>query len=232
MTQERRFFGSDRSARVVVLGRHEIAVQVRVANECPALNAVVFVRTSVVVDKLSPAVASVPVKENNMRHTPLLTILVFVAGLSTGFLARSPSVGALQKTDANAADLAAIEKLHQKDIEVTLSQDPKGLMDIWTEDAVRYSLNPGSPPVVGKQAIGADNQKGRVENPGFKVLSYEPKYNGMQIAGGLACELFQADAKFKLPPEEQPQSWRGTGIRILRRESDNSWKFAVLIWDR
>ncbi len=33
--------------------------------------------------------------------------------------------------------MAGIEKLHQKDIEVTLSQDPKGLLDIWTEDAVR-----------------------------------------------------------------------------------------------
>jgi hypothetical protein len=31
-------------------------------------------------------------------------------------------------------DLAAIEKLHQEDIEATLSQDAKGLIDIWTED--------------------------------------------------------------------------------------------------
>jgi ketosteroid isomerase-like protein len=186
----------------------------------------------VIIDKRSQAVATVAVKETNMRHTPLFPILVFVAGFGTGFLARSPSLGAPQRTDTHAADLAAIEKLHQKDIEVTLSQDPKGLIDIWTEDAVRYSLNPGSPPVVGKQAIGADNQKGRAENPGFKVLSYEPKYKGIQIAGSLACELFEGDAKFKLSPEGQPESWRGTGIRVLRRESDNSWKFAVLIWDR
>jgi hypothetical protein len=29
------------------------------------------------------------------------------------------------------ADLAAIKKLEQEDIEVTLSQDPKGLEDVW-----------------------------------------------------------------------------------------------------
>jgi hypothetical protein len=82
-----------------------------------------------------------------VRRTPLFPILVFLAGLGTGFLARSPSVGARQRTDSNAADLAAIEELHQKDIEVTLSQDPQGLIDIWTEDAVRFSLNPGGPTV-------------------------------------------------------------------------------------
>jgi hypothetical protein len=110
-----------------------------------------------------------------MRSISLFPILVFVAGVGTGFLARSPTVGA-QTANARSADLAAIEKLHQKDIEVTLSQDPKGLVDIWTEDAVRYSLSPGSPPVVGKQAIEADNQKGRAENPGLKVLSYVPRW--------------------------------------------------------
>jgi ketosteroid isomerase-like protein len=167
-----------------------------------------------------------------MRRIPLFPILVFVAGFGTGLLARSQSVGATQRAETYSADLAAIEKLHQKDIEATLSQNPKGLIDIWAEDAVRYSLNPGSPPVVGKQAIAADNQKGRVENPGFKVLSYVPKFKDVQIAGNLACELFEADAKFKLSPESQTQSWHGKGIRVLRRESDNSWKFAVLIWDQ
>jgi ketosteroid isomerase-like protein len=167
-----------------------------------------------------------------MRRIRLFPILVFVAGFGTGFLARSPRVGAPQRADTHSADLAAIEKLHQKDIEVTLSQDPKGLIDIWTEDAVRYSLNPRSSPVVGKQAIEADNQKSRVENPGFKVLSYVPTYKDIQIAGSLACELFETDAKFKLTSEAQAESWHGKGIRVLRRQSDNSWKFAVLIWDQ
>ena len=61
------------------------------------------------------------------------------------------------RTDTRAADLAAIEKLHREDIEVTLSQDPKGLIDEWAEDGVRFT--PGSPPAVGKQAIGAENEK-------------------------------------------------------------------------
>ena len=82
-----------------------------------------------------------------MRRTSLVITIVFVAGLGIGYFARSP-VSALQRRDTHAADLAAIEKLRQKDIEVTLSQDPQGLIDIWTEDAVRFIS--GKPP--GRQA--------------------------------------------------------------------------------
>src|SRR5436853_5691126 len=110
-----------------------------------------------------------------MRRTSLVTILVFVAGLGVGYFARS-AIGTLERR-RNAADLAAIEKLHQQDIGVTLSQDPKGLIDIWTEDAVR--LGPGSVEDFGKQAIQARNEKVRIQYPDFKVLSYSPKYRNI-----------------------------------------------------
>jgi hypothetical protein len=77
-----------------------------------------------------------------MRRTSVFVALAFLAGLGLGYYARSIGLGTPHRTDAHAADMAAIEKLHQKDIEVTLSQDPKGLLDIWTEDAVRF--NPGT----------------------------------------------------------------------------------------
>jgi ketosteroid isomerase-like protein len=160
-----------------------------------------------------------------MSRNSVVTTIVFITGLGIGFFARS-ATGALQRR-THAADLAAIEKLHQKDIEVTLPQDPKGLIDIFTEDAVRFA--PGKPPVVGKQAIQADNEKGRAEYPGFKVLSYAPKYRNIQIEDSLAFEWFEAEAKFKLSPEAPPASWHGKGLRVMRRQSDGSWKFAVLI---
>jgi hypothetical protein len=65
-----------------------------------------------------------------MRRTSLLVTIAFLVGLGIGFLRRS-AVGTLQRKDTHAADLAAIERLHQEDIEVTLSQDPKGLVDVW-----------------------------------------------------------------------------------------------------
>jgi ketosteroid isomerase-like protein len=160
-----------------------------------------------------------------MRRS-LLTAIVFIAGLGIGYFARG-AMGTLRPGERHAADLAGIEKLRQKDIEVTLSQDPQGLVDIWTEDAVRFIQ--GKPPVAGKQAIAADNEKGRAANPGLKVLSYVPKFKNLQIEDDLACEWFASDANFKLSPDGPSQSWHGTGLRVLRRQSDGSWRFAVLI---
>ena len=160
-----------------------------------------------------------------MRRTSLKTILVFVAGLGIGFFARG-AVGTLQQRYTHKAELAAIEKLHQIDIEFTRSQD-KRLMDIWSEDAVCFM--PGSPPDVGKQAIQATNEKFGAEYPGFKVLSYAAKYKNIQIEDGLACEWGEHESQFKMSPEAPPISWHGTGFHMLKRQSDGSWKFAVMI---
>jgi ketosteroid isomerase-like protein len=161
-----------------------------------------------------------------MRRTSLITILVFVLGVGIGYFARG-AVGTLQQRHAHKADLAAIEKLHQLDIESTRSQDYKGLMDIWSEDAVR--IMPGGPPDVGKQAILADNQKFAAEYPGFKVLSYTAKYKNTQIEDGLACEWGEHESQFKMSAEAPPISWRGTGFHVLKRQSDGSWKFALMV---
>jgi uncharacterized protein (TIGR02246 family) len=162
-----------------------------------------------------------------MKRTSVFVTVGFLAGLGTGFFAHSAGVARLLRSEPHAADLAAIEKLHQKDIEVTLSQDPKGLLDIFTEDAVR--IVPGSPPAVGKQAIQAENEKGRAEYPGFKVLSYAPEYRNIQIENGWACEWGEHAAQYKLSPEAPPVSLRLKGFEVLRRRSDGSWRFAVLI---
>jgi ketosteroid isomerase-like protein len=159
-----------------------------------------------------------------MRRTSLITILV--AGLGIGYFARG-AVGTVQQRYTHKADLAAIEKLNQIDIEFTRSQDYRRLMDIWSEDAVRFM--PGSPPDVGKQAILATNEKFGAEYPGFKVLSYAAKCKDIQIEDGLACEWGEHESQFKMSPEAPPVSWHGTGFHVLKRQSDGSWKFAVMI---
>jgi ketosteroid isomerase-like protein len=162
-----------------------------------------------------------------MRRTSVFVALAFLAGLGLGYYARSIGLGTPHRTDAHAADMAAIEKLHQKDIEVTLSQDPKGLLDIWTEDAVRF--NPGNPPAVGKQAIQAENDAARAQLPGFKVLSYAAEYKNTQIEDGMACERGEHKAQYKLSQETPAVGLDLTAFHVLRRQADGSWRFAVLI---
>ncbi len=160
-----------------------------------------------------------------MRRISVFVTIAFLAGLGSGYFARSAASRFQRRS--HPADLAAIEKLHQKDIEVTLSQDPKGLTDIWTEDAVR--LLPGKPPDVGKQAIGAENEKFHAQYPGFKVLGYVAKYRNIQIEDGLACEWGEHEGQYKLSPEVPPISFSSAGLHVLRRQSDGSWKFALII---
>jgi uncharacterized protein (TIGR02246 family) len=166
-----------------------------------------------------------------MRRTSLITILVFVAGLGIGYFARSV-LGTLQQKYKHKADLEAIEKVHQEEIEVTLTQDQKGLIDLWAEDGVKF--NPGSPPAVGKQAIAAENEKFRAQYPGLKGFSYTSKYENLQVEDGLACEWFEKQGKYKLSPESPLASWRATGLQVLKRQNDGSWKGVMVFpisWD-
>jgi ketosteroid isomerase-like protein len=162
-----------------------------------------------------------------MRRTLVLVTLAFVAGLGIGYFARSAGIRTPRGTKTQATGLAAIKKLHQEDIEATLSQDPKGLIDIWAEDAVR--LNPAGPPAVGKQAIQAENQNVNTQYPGFKVLSYVPKYTNIQIEDGLACEWFEREGEHKLSSESPPAGWHAKGFQMLKRQGDGSWKFAFIM---
>lgn len=108
-----------------------------------------------------------------------------------------------------------------------MTQDPKRLMDEWAEDGVRFT--PGSPPAVGKQAIGAENEKFHAQYPGLKVLSYTSKYKNLQVEDGLACEWFEKKAEYELPPESPPVSWHANGLLVLKRQSDGSWRGEMIV---
>jgi hypothetical protein len=161
-----------------------------------------------------------------MSRIYVFIVISFLAGLSIGAFARSARTAAQDRSDAHGADLAAIAKLNQQDIEVTLSQAPQGLIDIWSDDGVR--IHEGSPPVVGKQAIGAENQKVHAQYPEFKVLKYTTEITSVQIAGGWAIEVGNVEAIYRMSAKDEPVNLKDTGMRLLKRQSDGSWKFALV----
>jgi hypothetical protein len=59
--------------------------------------------------------------------------------------------------------LAAIEKVHQRDMAATLSRDPVALTDLLTDEAIR--IGAGQPAEVGKQAITASNDRQTAKSP-------------------------------------------------------------------
>jgi uncharacterized protein (TIGR02246 family) len=161
-----------------------------------------------------------------MRHTSLLTLLVFVAGLGVGVLAGSAYTGILHRKDTRAADLAAIEKLHKADVAATLTQDPAALTTLWSDDGVNLGF-PGQ-PVVGIKSLGEAYAKFRAGYPDFQVLKYEPDIKDIQVADGWAIEVIDGESTYKLSAKDNPVTVKGESLRVLKRQSDGSWKFALV----
>ena len=156
--------------------------------------------------------------------------IVFSAGLVTGLFLRTTSMAASRQNDAShAADLAGIEKLHKADEACTLSQDPPCLTSLWSDDGINLGFQ--GAPVVGIKDIGEAYKKFHEQYPDFKVLKYAPDYKGMQtaIVDEWAMEVGYADATYKMSADAAPVSPpRTKGMRLLKRQSDGSWKFSLV----
>jgi len=161
-----------------------------------------------------------------MRRTSIFMTIAFLAGLGIGYFARSAGTGTLQQRDTHAADLAAIEKLHRADVEATLTQDLSALTTLWSDDAVNLGF-PG-PPVVGMKAMKEAYEKFQADYPDFKVLKYAPDIKDVQIADGWAIEVVNSEATYKTSAKDDPISVQNKGMRVLKRQSDGSWKFALV----
>ena len=161
-----------------------------------------------------------------MRRTSIFMTIAFLAGLGIGYFARSAGTGTLQQRDTDAADLAAIEKLHRADVEATLTQDLSALTTLWSDDAVNLGF-PG-PPVVGMKAVKEAYEKFQADYPDFKVLKYAPDIKDVQIADGWAIEVVYSEATYKTSAKDDPISVQNKGMRVLKRQSDGSWKFALV----
>jgi uncharacterized protein (TIGR02246 family) len=160
-----------------------------------------------------------------MRRTSVLMTLAFLAGVGVGFFARSARTGMLQQR-THTADLAAIEKLHKADVAATLTQDLSQLTTLWSDDAVNLGF-PG-PPVVGIKAMKEAYEKFQAGYPDFKVLKYAPRYKDVQVADGWAIEIIYGESTYKMSAKDNPVTVGGESMRVLKRQNDGSWKFALV----
>jgi len=129
--------------------------------------------------------------------------------------------------EAQAADLAAIRKLRQADIDATMTQELNALTTLWSDDAVNLGF-PG-PPVVGIKAMREAYEKFKKDYPKFQALRYANEMKQVQIADGWAIEISDSEATFKTSAKGDPIIVpRARGMRLLKRQSDGSWKFAVV----
>ena len=162
-----------------------------------------------------------------MIRISALLLAAFLSGFGFSSFSRANRAGKPpQQKSSQESDLAAIEKLHKADIEATLKQDPAALVSVWSQDAVKLDV-PGS-PVVGLKALSEMYEKFRADYPDFKVLKYAPVITEVQIVDGWAIEVGTFEATYKMSAKDAPVSVSDKGVRVLKRQIDGSWKFAVV----
>ena len=143
-----------------------------------------------------------------------------IVGCLLGASAAIALVG--QENVAREAKLG-IERLHQQDVEATLSDKADELAKLWDNEAVR--IQPGSPPEVGKATIYAHDKRWEGKSDRPSTLCYKSEIKDVQIAGGWAFEWGYISYK----DSSNPKPMRGKVLRVMKRQPDSSWKFARVI---
>jgi ketosteroid isomerase-like protein len=126
-------------------------------------------------------------------------------------------------TGAGQRDRAAIDRLHQQDVDATLSDRADQLATLWDTEAIR--IGPGRPPEIGKAAIYANDKRWEQSKDRGKTLCYRSEMKDLQIAGDWAFEW----GYFSFKDSADPKPGRGKVLRVMRRQANGSWKFARVV---
>jgi ketosteroid isomerase-like protein len=133
------------------------------------------------------------------------------------------------KQEGTSADLEAINALHQRDMEASKKWDVDTLVSLWSDDIV--TLTQGEPPVIGKDANRAAILRLREESSEVQITDYILSFNEVKVAGDWAFEWGTYSGTVK--PVAGGDAIRTTGkvIRVLKKDSNGSWKIARAMYD-
>lgn len=67
----------------------------------------------------------------------------------------------------------------------------------------------------------------RSGNPDFKVLNYVSDIKEAEIAGDWPIEVGNVQVTYNLSAKDAPVNVNDKGMRLLKRQSDGSWKFTL-----
>lgn len=152
-----------------------------------------------------------------------LVACMLIALAADGARAANPTPNAADQ------DMRAIEKLHRQDVAATLSGDPAALAELFTDDAVR--LEQGDEAVIGKQAIRAADERSRASHPKGRIVSYVPEIRDITVTDGWAFEWGYFTGSYKEAPDAEEKRLRAKVLRVLKKQSDGTWRFARVMWN-
>jgi ketosteroid isomerase-like protein len=119
-------------------------------------------------------------------------------------------------------DKDGIERLHQQDKDATLSDRADELAKLWDTDAVR--IQPGRPAEISKAVIYANDKRWEASTGRERTLCYDMEVQDLQIAGDWAFEW--GYFSYKVSKDGKQTTGQGKVMRVMKRQTDGSWKFA------
>jgi len=146
----------------------------------------------------------------------LLFIVIALTGILLAVFSMRP--GAKQ----SQADLQAIEKLHQTDMAAAKIHDIKTLISLWTEDGILFL--PKEEPLKGRDAIWKYLQEQLPESQQYIISEYVQHFEEVRVMGDWAYEWATFTGSYHLKTGGPELHERARLFRILRRQSDGSWK--------
>jgi len=143
----------------------------------------------------------------------LFVIVMLVSGASIAPRASHPSV---------EQDMKGIERLHQQDKEATLADSADQSAKLWDKDAVRFHMT--RPAEIGAAVIYADDKQWEMSSGRERSLCGDLEVQDIQIAGDWAFEW--GYFSYKIAKGDKVSVQYGTVLRVMKRQSDGTWRFA------
>jgi ketosteroid isomerase-like protein len=143
----------------------------------------------------------------------LLVVTMLVAGTGIALSANHRS---------RKQDMLGIERLHEQDKEATLADSADQLAKLWDKEAIRFSAD--RPAEIGAAVIYAHDKQWEKSSGRERSLCYDLEVQDIQIAGDWAFEWGYGSYKIAKGDKESVQY--GKVMRVMRRQSDGTWRFA------
>jgi hypothetical protein len=160
-----------------------------------------------------------------------------VAGLTAGVAigvvgARALAVRKTHAAAVNQDSVAAapgIAALHRADSVATVHGIATELRDLWDSAAVRIA--PGGPPTISRAAIYREDSAYRANYPNRNIVRYVAHYPALSVHGTTAVEWGGFEGTYVTTSAAKADSFsiRGDAMRVMKRQSDGSWKFSLLV---
>lgn len=147
----------------------------------------------------------------------LVTVMMLVAGAAS-----APPQG----NRSSKQDMEGIERLHQQDREATLADSADQLAKLWDKDAVRFHMT--RPAEIGAAEIDADDKQWELSSGRERSLCYDQEFQDIQITGEWAFEW--AYGSYKTAKGGKVSVQYGTTMRVMKRQSDGTWRFARVMF--